>query len=293
MPTLELTTLGTGSPIHQPHRFGNSQVISGGGTNVLVDVGWGATVRLYQAGITPQKIDAVFVTHLHSDHTTDFADFLVMRWVGGITKPLRVYGPEGTDRMIAGYRQALEADTRFRFAHHGEQLNPVGTECDVTEISVGGEPKEIAKVGDITVKAFEVDHRPVMPAYGFRLEREGKSIVISGDTNACPGLLNGSQGADILVGDSMNKNMMVAVEERLRAIGNSLQAGLLNDAHNYHTDVKDVAEIAEKAGVKHLVLSHLIPSIVDEQIPEFTAGLDAIYSGKISVASDLATFAVS
>ena len=134
MNTLELILLGTGSPMHQPHRFGNSQIIRGGDSTILVDVGWSATVRMYQSGVPPQRIDAVFVTHLHSDHTTDFADLLVMRWVGGITKPLKVYGPEGTANMIAGYRQALEADTRFRFAHHGEQLAPVGTECDVTEI---------------------------------------------------------------------------------------------------------------------------------------------------------------
>lgn len=293
MPTLELILLGTGSPIHQPYRFGNSQIIRSGDANVLVDVGWGATVRMYQSGVPPQRIDAVFVTHLHSDHTTDFADLLVMRWVGGITKPLRVYGPEGTESMIDGYRQALEADTRFRFAHHGEQLAPVGTECDVTEISAGVNPAEVAAVGDITVKAFEVDHRPVMPAFGFRLERGGKSIVISGDTNACPGLLNGAQGADIMVADSMNKAMMSGLEENLRRSGNELQAGLLADAHNYHNDIKDAAEIAQKAGVKHLVLSHVMPSIVEEQNSQFTEGLDAIFTGKISVGHDLARYSVA
>ena len=292
MTTLELILLGTGSPIHQPHRFGNSQIIRGGDATVLVDVGWGATVRMYQSGVPPQGMDAVFITHLHSDHTTDFADLLVMRWVGGVTKPLRVYGPEGTANMIAGYRQALEADTRFRFAHHGEQLAPVGTECDVTEISAGINPVEVATVGDITVKAFEVDHRPVMPAFGFRLERGGKSIVISGDTNACPGLLNGAQGADIMVADSMNKAMMSALEENIRRSGNELQAGLLADAHTYHTDVKDAAEIAQKAGVKHLVLSHVMPAIVEEQIPQFTDGLDAIFTGKISVGHDLARYGI-
>ena len=290
MPTLELILLGTGSPIHQPHRSGNAQIIRGGDVSVLVDVGWGATVRMYQCGVGPPQIDAVFITHLHSDHTTDFADLLVMRWVGGITKPLRVYGPEGTESMIAGYRQALEADTRFRFAHHGEQLAPVGTECDVTEISVGQEPAEVATIGDITVKAFEVDHRPVMPAFGFRLERGGKSIVISGDTNACPGLLNGAQGADILVADSMNKRMMSDLEDNLRRSGRGLQAAMLGDAHTYHADAKDAAEIAQQAGVKHLVLSHIMPSILEEQIAQFTEGLDDIYKGEISVGHDLARY---
>src|SRR3990172_10709897 len=104
MAELELTLLGTSSPIHQPHRFGPCQVISGGGTNILVDVGWGATLRLYQANLPPQRIDAVFITHLHSDHTTDMADFLVMRWLGGIREPIAIYGPAGTERMVTAFQ---------------------------------------------------------------------------------------------------------------------------------------------------------------------------------------------
>jgi len=291
MAELELTLLGTSSPIHQPHRFGPCQVISGGGTNILVDVGWGATLRLYQANLPPQRIDAVFITHLHSDHTTDLADFLVMRWVGGVSAPLPVYGPSGTAKMIDGYREALAEDTKFRLAHHGEKLSPVGTACDVAEISAGEEPQAVATVGDITVKAFHVDHRPVMPAFGYRLERGGKSIVISGDTNPCAGLLNGSKDADILVCDSMNRGMMAALEDRIRAIGNQLQAALLADAHNYHASTEDAADIAQRAGVKHLVLSHVMPPIVPEQEQEFIAGLDGIYSGKLSVGHDLERFA--
>src|SRR3990172_4205835 len=279
MAELELTLLGTSSPIHQPHRFGPCQVISGGGTNILVDVGWAATLRLYQANLPPQRIDAIFITHLHSDHTTDLADFLVMRWVGGVSTPLPVYGPSGTAKMIEGYREALAEDTKFRLAHHGEKLSPVGTACDVAEISAGEEPQAVATVGDITVKAFHVDHRPVMPAFGYRLERGGNSIVISGDTNPCAGLLNGSKDADILVCDSMNRGMMAALEDRLRGIGNPLQASLLADAHTYHASTEEAAEIAKDAGVRHLVLSHVMPSILPQQEAEFTAGLDRIFSG--------------
>jgi hypothetical protein len=183
-------------------------------------------VRLFQSQITPQGVHAVFVTHLHSDHTTDFADLLVMGWVGGREAPLPVWGPAGTAKMVAAYRSALDEDTKFRFAHHGDKLPAIGPAAEVTEIEVGIEPQVVATIGDITVKAFEVDHRPVMPAYGFRFEREGKSIVISGDTNPCPGLANGARDADILVVDSMNKKMMAQLEERLRGIGNPKQADI-------------------------------------------------------------------
>ncbi|HUF53277.1 MAG TPA: MBL fold metallo-hydrolase [Dehalococcoidia bacterium] len=290
MAALELTLLGTGGPLHQPLRYGNSQLISAGGTNLMVDAGWGATIRLSQSSVPLTGVDHVLVTHLHSDHTTDFADLLVMRWVTGATTPLKVYGPEGTTRMIAGYRQALEADTKYRFAHHGEKLAPMSTECDVTEIEAGVEPLVIAEIGGITVKAFEVDHRPVMPAFGFRFEHDGKSIVISGDTIDCPGLRNGAQGAGIMVADSMNKRMMTALQERLKAIGNLNGALNLQDAQEYHTDVLDAAKIAEDCGVKHLVLSHILPPVPDDQAPIFTQGMDAIYHGKVSMGSDLARY---
>jgi len=291
-PALELVILGTASPIHTAHRFGPAQVISGGGVNVLVDTGWGSTLRLYQAGIPPQKIDAVFFTHLHSDHTTDLPDFLVMRWVGGIDRPLPVYGPEGTARMVAAFQEALAADTKYRLAHHGEKLWAGGLAAEVKEVSAGEEPVAVATVGEIAIKAFDVDHRPVMPAFGYRLERGERSITISGDTNPCPGLLNGSRDADILVCDSMNKPMMAALEENLRTVGNKLQASLLEDAHTYHASVQEAAEIARDAQVKHLVLSHVMPSIAHEPgvLAQFAGGLDKIYAGPISVARDLERF---
>ena len=134
MSPLELTLLGTGSPMHVPHRFGPSQLISDGKVRLLIDTGWGATLRLYQNGTPPQTIDAVFVTHLHSDHTTDMADFLVMRWVGGIKSPLPIYGPVGTKRMIAGFQEAMAADTVYRLAHHGDKLWSGGLAAIITGV---------------------------------------------------------------------------------------------------------------------------------------------------------------
>lgn len=287
MATLELTTLGTGSPMHFQHRYGNSQVVSGGGVNILIDAGWGATIRMFQASMPPQSINAVLVTHLHSDHTTDFADFLVMGWVGGRQAPIPIYGPAGTARMIAGYQQALEADTKYRMDHHGDKLPAIGPAADVKEFSVGEQPEVITKIGDITVKAFEVDHWPVKPAYGYRIEREDKVIAISGDTKTCPGLVNGAMDADVLVAEAMSLPMMQAFEQRLRSIGNDNQAALLEDAHSYHTPLDEMAAMAAKARVKHLLLTHVMPPIPEEQIPQFVQGMDAIFGGKISVAKDL------
>lgn len=294
MPALELVLLGTSSPIHIGHRFGPSQVVTDGATRILVDTGWASTLRLYQAGLNPQTIDAVFFTHLHSDHTTDLADFLVMRWVGGVRHAIPIYGPVGTARMVAGFQEAMAADTKYRLAHHGDKLWSEGLAADVTEFEAGDDPVEFARIGEITARAYEVDHRPVKPAYGFRLENGGRSIAISGDTNPCPGLLNGARDADILVCDSMNVDMMKGLEAQLRAAGNDVQAALLQDAHDYHSPIADMASLAQDAGVKHLVLSHVMPPVQDEgpDAEQFLAGLDAVFHGPITLGGDLQRFPV-
>jgi ribonuclease Z len=285
--SLELLLLGTSSPIHTLHRFGPSQVITDGKTRIMVDTGWGSTLRLYQAAMPPQTMDAVFITHLHSDHTTDLADFLVMRWVGGIRGPIPIYGPAGTSRMVKGFQEAMAADTKYRLDHHGDKLWSGGLAADVHEIEAGDEPVAVADIGGISVKAFEVDHFPVKPAYGYRFEKDGRAIAISGDTNPCPGLLAGSKDADIMVCDSMNLAMMKVLEKQLRSMGNDIQASMLEDAHNYHAPIEAMAETAQKAGVKHLVISHVMPPVGDEQEAQFVTGLDEIFSGKITVGRDL------
>ncbi len=286
---LEIVLLGTTGPVHSANRFGTAQVVVGGDATVLIDCGWGATPRLYQAGIRLPAIDALFFTHLHSDHTTDLADFLVMRWLGGSDSRLPVYGPEGTANMVEGFRQALSADTAFRLAHHREKLSAIGTACDVHEITAGDTPVPIMTIGDVTVSAFAVDHRPVMPAFGYRLERDGRVITISGDTNPCPGLIAGAMDADILVCDSMNREMMNNLQDSLRASGLAGPASLLADAHSYHASTQEAAGVARDARVKHLVLAHVLPPIPNEgpQTEMFAAGLDAIYDGPITIGHDL------
>ena len=186
----------------------------------------------------------------------------------------------------------MAADTKYRLDHHGEKLWSGGLSADITEFEAGEEPMVVAEIGGIVVKAFEVDHRPVKPAYGFRLEKGGHSIVISGDTNPCPGLLAGAKGADILVCDSMNQAMMKVLENQLRTAGNEVQASLLEDAHTYHAPIEAMAETAQQAGVKHLVVSHMMPPVPVEQEAQFVAGLDRVFEAKITVGRDLMRIAL-
>jgi ribonuclease Z len=293
MSDMELILLGTGSPMPSAERCGGGQLIVAGGQRVLVDCGWGVARRLFGAGVLPVLIDTLCFTHMHSDHITDTADFIIMRWTGGATKPLTVYGPKGTRETMDGFMAALRLDIGYRLAHHGEKLSVDGAKVEVHEVPATPEPTEVATIGDIQIEAFEVDHFPVVPALGYRLRRNGKSLVISGDTNMCESLARASRDADLLLCEAMNHQMMRAQIDRIRAL-NANTAGLLEDAISYHSATVDIAKLAAEAGVRRLVLSHIIPPIPNDAgaIAQFTAGMGDIYSGEITVGHDLQRFEV-
>ena len=234
MPAMEVILLGTGSPLPNPDRCGAGQVIVVGDERIAVDLGWGAARRLYGAGTPPQLINTLFFTHLHSDHITDTPDFLIQRWTGGATTPLTVYGPEGTHAMIEAFLAALSRDISFRFAHHGEKLSTEGIRCVVHEVEATPAGAVAAEINGATISAFEVDHRPVKPAFGYRFESAGSSIALSGDTGACAGLSNLAQDADILVCEALNTDLWSGLAARIRGLGNERGAAMLEDVPSYH-----------------------------------------------------------
>lgn len=290
MPAMELILLGTGSPLPSGNRCGAGNLITSGDSTVLVNCGWGAARRLIASGVPLGKVNTIFFTHMHSDHITDLPDLMMMRWtLGGATAPLTIYGPEGTREAVEGFRAGLNPDVRYRFAHHGEKLSREGIEVIVHETPATGAVSHVATVGDITVGAFEVNHRPVVPALGFRVEARGKSVVLSGDTKRCDTLVQASKGADVLVSEALHLGMMQDRINLARKNGNERVVGILEDACNYHAPTRNVAEMARDAGVPRLVLSHLLPPIPDEGavVDEFVAGMSDIYPGPILVARDM------
>jgi ribonuclease Z len=290
----EIVLLGTGSPLPNPERCGAGQVIIAGDTRVMVDVGWGATRRLFAAGIPAPMIDVVCYTHLHSDHISDTADLLIMRWAGGAQKPLEIYGPVGTKAMMDGFLAAMSADIGYRFAHHPGKLSKEGIVCNVHEVPATADRSRIAEIGGLTIDAFEVDHFPVVPALGFRFERGGKSLVLSGDTKKCDNLVRAARDADMFVSEAMNAGMFKIMIQNLRNMGNEHTASVMEDVPSYHSTTLEVAEMARDAGVKHLVLSHLLPTPPSEGpiVDNFTNGMAEIYSGPITVGRDLQRFSI-
>ena len=285
----EIAFLGTGSPLPSADRCGAGNVVVAGETNVLVDCGWGAARRLIPSGVRPNTIDVSLFTHMHTDHMTDVPDFLFQRWTQGATVPLRVYGPEGTQEMIDGFLMALRRDIGFRLAHHGDKLHPDGIKVEVTEVPVTKVPERFLELGGLRLEAFEVDHFPVVPAFGYRAIFDGRSAVLSGDTSFCETLAAASVGADMLVCEAMNAGMMTDLIAMLKAAGRQREAGLMSDVPSYHINTTEIARLAKEAGVGEVVLSHIIPSIPNDTEREtaFMAGMAAVYGGPIRVARDM------
>lgn len=285
----DVILLGTGSPFASANRCGAGQLVVAGETAVLIDCGWGAARRLTATGVPLRNINHVFFTHMHSDHITDLPDFLMMRWTGGgATVPLHVYGPQGTREMVDGFRAGLGPDVRYRFAHHGEKLSQDGIECIVHEAPSSTDVAQVARVGEFTVGAFEVDHRPVVPAFGFRIEHAGRAVVLSGDTKKCDTLVRAAKGADMLISEAIHLDMMQDRVRLLRGGGDERMARILEEACTYHAPTLDVAEMARDAGVPRLVLSHLIPPIPDDGpvVDTFIAGMRDIFPGDLEVGRD-------
>jgi ribonuclease Z len=285
----EVVFLGTGSPLPSADRCGAGNVVVAGETNVLVDCGWGAARRLMPSGVRPNLIDVALFTHMHTDHMTDVPDFLFQRWTQGATVPLRVYGPDGTQEMIDGFLMALRRDIGFRLAHHGDKLHPDGIKVEVTEIPVSQAPERFLDLGGLSFESFEVDHFPVVPAFGYRVRFDGRTAVLSGDTSFCESLAAASEGADMLVCEAMNAGMMTDLIAMLNAGGRHREAGLMSDVPSYHIATSEIAKLAKDAGVGEVVLSHIIPPIPNDAAQEkaFMAGMADIYGGRIRVARDM------
>jgi ribonuclease Z len=287
-----ITTIlcGTGSPLAQVGPQTCTAVFVNG-QFLLFDVGNNTLSSMNRLNLPVYELDAVFITHFHNDHYADLGDVMEWSWILGRRHILPIYGPTGITQIVDGFLSAYELEESYRTAHHGEELMP--PEWAPSEPIEFAPPDDDAAIliyeqDGVTVKAFRVNHAPVEPSVGYRIEYAGKVVALSGDTVRTTSLLEHSRNADLLVSEVMNKEMVETMENVFREIGNTDQATLLFDIRDYHMDVSDVGALAQEANVQHLALNHLAPkpqsSLQANRL--FRDPVREFYTGELSVGED-------
>jgi len=271
--SIEVTLLGTGSPLPNPDRAGPSTLVRAGDATLLVDCGRGVVMRLAGVGVLPVALSAVLLTHLHSDHITDLNDVITTQWVMTTAEsPLRIFGPPGTQQVVDAVLHMLTLDQQYRLDHHADlDYRPA---VDVTEVG----PRDTFDVGGAQITVHETDHRPVTPTVGYRIEHDGAAAALAGDTVPCTGL------------DELCANTDIYVQAVIRAdLVKLIPNQRLQDILDYHSSVEQAAQTAARAGVKKLVFTHYVPPLMPGQEDEWRAQAAAHFDGEIVVADDLTT----
>jgi len=280
----KVTLLGTGTPIPRPDRFGPSTLIEAGDQKLLIDAGRGAAIRLYQLGVPIGRIDALLLTHFHSDHTSGIPDVWLTGWLeshfGTRKTPFRVIGPAGVRSLMNNLERAYAADTKIRIAD--EKLPLEGAALDITEFDTDG---VIYERKGVKVIAFEVDHGDVIkPCFGYRVECRGRSAVFSSDTRYNEYVVKYGTGADLLVHE-----VAIAAPE------------LMKDAYiqhivAHHTTAREAGMVFTRAKPRLAAYTHLVflasDRIAAPSVNDLIAETRKTYSGPLEVGEDLMQFEI-
>ncbi len=262
---MHLALCGTGSPLPDPSRAGPCSAVIIEGKLFIIDIGGGAVRRLGEMGLNPGQVEALLLTHFHSDHIDGMGELLLQRWAGGgHDKPLPVIAPEGVAPIVEGINTAYAADARYRVAHHGEDIMPpsgIGGVAQPFALPTDEAEQIVYDQDGLTITAFAVNHEPVVPAVGYRFDYKGRSIVFSGDTTRSQAIEKACKGCDILVHEVLNAEMVAIVEAAMKKAGRPRIEKIMADIPDYHATPAEVAESAKAAKAKMLVFSHIVPAV--------------------------------
>ena len=288
---LTVALCGAGSPLPDPKRSGPCVVVVAGKHVYEVDAGASAGRNMTRLGFAPGRIEALFLTHFHSDHIDGLGEVAELRWAGGAhTEPLPVIGPTGVEQVVEGFNAAYELDAGYRIAHHGPTVTPPKGHGGVARPFDPPGPSAAPVVWSadgVVVTAFRVHHDPVSPAVGYRFEYGGRSAVISGDTSKSANLELFAQNVDLLVHEGLSPELVGILGNAAAQAGRANVAKIMNDILSYHTAPVEVAQIAAAANVRHLLFYHVIPPLlVPGTEAAFLKGVSDIYHGPVTLGRD-------
>lgn len=270
---LKVTLLGTGYPRPVMERFGPSIMVEAGKEKLLFDCGRGVTQRLYQLKVPFGDVTALFLTHLHSDHIVGIPDVYLTGWILGRTTPLRIWGPAGPADMMAHLEQAYQFDIHTR-RDIDEKLPAQGAVVVAKDIEQG----VVYQNSDLKVTAFTVDHAPVKPAFGYRVDFAGHSVVLSGDTRYSENLIRFSQGTDVLIHEVIDSEAYLAGDHLF-------SAEMKQRVIAHHTTPEQAGTIFSQVKPRLAVFSHIVPF----DAPDLVLHTRKTYSGRLEVGEDLMT----
>lgn len=269
--SIKVTLLGTGGPLPSLERFGPSTLIEAGGRAFLVDAGRGSLQRLAEVGVRWADVEGVLLTHLHSDHIVGFPDLWLTGWLvrPGRSQPLSVWGPPGTGSMIEHLREAFAFDIRMRQTDDGASAQ--GAQVRAAEVL----DEVVYDSGGVRITAFSVDHAPVEPALGYRIDHAGRSVVVSGDTRVSENLIRHATGVDLLIHEVASRESFVRAgvpEERARAVVAR------------HTSPEEAGHVFARTRPRLAVYSHIIHAIATDE--DLVPGTRREYPGRLEVGVD-------
>ncbi len=291
---MHVITLGTGGPMSNETRDSSGIAIIAGGEFVIVDVGPGIVKNMNLSGLPAGDLSALLLTHYHSDHISDMGELDFMSWAQGRDKKLDVYGPEGVEQVVNGYNMAYALDSSYRTAHHTEEWMPSKNSGMISHTLTIPNPQEAVPFFDrngLKISVFQVDHSPVKPAVGYRFEYRGRVVVISGDTVKTTSLPKFAKDADLFFCEALNKELVMLISKIAKELNNPLLSKQMHDVLDYHMSPVEAAEVAQEAGVKKLVLVHVVPPVENFIAKRaYLAGTDDVFDGEIVLGQDKASF---
>ncbi len=280
---LHLALCGAGGPLPDPKRSGPCVAVVAGKQLFVVDAGTNGLRNLMRMRYPVGKIQAVLLTHFHSDHMDGLGEMATLRWVNGInTLPLPVIGPEGVQQIVEGFNIAYRQDSVGRNAHHGDKVAPLsgfGMLARPFPVPVEGQLETVYNEGEVKIQALLVDHGPVKPAVGYLFTYKDRSLLVSGDTSKSANVQQFAKGVDLLVHEALARNIVGLMHDTAANVGADSLAKITDDIQNYHATPVEAAEVARDAGVGHLLYYHIVPPLIFGGMEAaWLDGVDAVFS---------------